>query len=215
MDPGAPVAASKLQPVTVTALRLANSQAAVATRVRANGLELSAGMSFDEWAILGHRIARVHSGSAWALGDWLLYGERSFGDRYRSAVDATNLDYQTLRNYAWVARSFESARRREGLSFQHHAEVAALSEPEQDLWLHRRRPSGGLETSSGGAWACTAWQGPRPANPNRSSSASRSRPTRLSGGVKRLRSRARTSRSGCGQSRTPRPRRRAAWRASV
>lgn len=137
MDPGAPVAASKLQPVTVTALRLANSQAAVATRVRATGLELSAGMSFDEWAILGHRIARVHSGSAWALGDWLLYGERSFGDRYRSAVDATNLDYQTLRNYAWVARSFESARRREGLSFQHHAEVAALSETEQDLWLHR------------------------------------------------------------------------------
>ena len=29
------------------------------------------------------------------------------------------------------------SRRRDSLSFQHHAEVAALPEPEQDLWLQR------------------------------------------------------------------------------
>ncbi|MDA0161676.1 LmbU family transcriptional regulator [Solirubrobacter ginsenosidimutans] len=100
-------------------------------------LELGSDMSFDDWADVGARIARICGGAAWALGDWLLFGERRYGERYRSALEATNLDYQTLRNYAWVARSIAPARRREGLSFQHHAEVAALPAAEQDLWLHR------------------------------------------------------------------------------
>ena len=113
------------------------TQALAATRPRRVDLELSADMSFDEWASVGHRIARIHNGAAWALGDWLLFGERRFGERYRSALDATNLGYQTLRNYAWVARCFAPSRRRERLSFQHHAEVASLPAVEQDLWLHR------------------------------------------------------------------------------
>ncbi len=53
-----------------------------------------------------------------------MFGERRFGTRYRSAIEATDLDYQTLRNYAWVARNVDAGRRREELSFQHHAEVA-------------------------------------------------------------------------------------------
>jgi hypothetical protein len=34
-----------------------------------------------------------------------------------------------------VARRFEVSRRHDKLSFQHHYEVAGLSETEQDLWL--------------------------------------------------------------------------------
>jgi hypothetical protein len=94
-------------------------------------------MSFTEWRAVGCRLARVSSASAWALGDWLLFGQRAFGRRYRVALQETDLDYQTLRNYAWVAGRFEPARRRHALSFQHHAEVAALSEAEQELWLRR------------------------------------------------------------------------------
>jgi hypothetical protein len=100
-------------------------------------LHLRAGMSFAEWTAVGCRLARVTSASSWALGDWLLFGQRRFGRRYRAALAATDLDYQTLRNYAWVAGRFEPSRRHESLSFQHHAEVAALTEPEQELWLHR------------------------------------------------------------------------------
>jgi hypothetical protein len=100
-------------------------------------LQLRDEMGFREWAVVGQRLARVASASAWALGDWLLFGQRRFSGRYRDAVALTDLDYQTLRNYAWVCRSFEPARRHERLSFQHHAELAALSEIEQDLWLAR------------------------------------------------------------------------------
>jgi hypothetical protein len=101
------------------------------------GLELSADIEFDAWAALGARIARMTSACAWCLGDWLVFGERAYAQRYKTALEATSLDYQTLRNYAWVARTFALSRRRDTLSFQHHAEVAALPEPQQDLWLMR------------------------------------------------------------------------------
>jgi hypothetical protein len=103
----------------------------------ASNLELREGMTFDDWLGVGSQIARISNASAWWLGDWLLYGERAYGERYKTALDATQLGYQTLRNYAWVARRFEKARRREHLSFLHHAEVASLPEADQDLWLER------------------------------------------------------------------------------
>ncbi len=102
-----------------------------------SAFHLRPGMSFTEWTALGCRLGQVSSASAWALGDWLLFGQRSFGQRYRAALQETNLDYQTLRNYAWVARRFDPSRRRVCLSFQHHAELASMPEPEQELWLQR------------------------------------------------------------------------------
>ncbi|WP_053226378.1 LmbU family transcriptional regulator [Solirubrobacter soli] len=100
------------------------------------------GMSFAEWAELGCRLARISDGSAWALGDWIVFGQDTYGDRYRKALEATNVEYKTLRNYAWVARRFPSSRRRRALSLQHHAQVAALHEAEQDLWLARSETLG-------------------------------------------------------------------------
>jgi hypothetical protein len=100
-------------------------------------LRLRPGLALDDWVSAGRTILKVSTASAWWVGDWLLYGERTYGARYRAALDLTHLDYKTLRNYAWVARRVRMSRRRDGLSFQHHAEVAALPEAEQDLWLAR------------------------------------------------------------------------------
>lgn len=101
------------------------------------GLRLDSGIPFDNWLGIGQGLAEAVSSSAWCLGDWLIYGETRFTGRYRSAVEQTSLDYKTLRNYAWVARKFAHARRRAGLSFEHHAAVASLPEPEQDYWLRK------------------------------------------------------------------------------
>jgi hypothetical protein len=106
-------------------------------RVRRDSLFLPDGMSFDSWREFGCQIALVANCSAWWLGDWLVYGEHAYGDRYKQAIADTSLGYQTLRNYAWVARAFPVSCRRDTLSFGHHAEVAALPEDEQDLWLAR------------------------------------------------------------------------------
>jgi hypothetical protein len=100
-------------------------------------LRLEDDLTFENWLGIGRRLSRITNASPWWLGDWLIYGRRAYGERYKAALDVTDLDYQTLRNYAWVARKFPVSRRRDRLSFQHHAEVASLAEPEQDLWLKR------------------------------------------------------------------------------
>jgi hypothetical protein len=92
-------------------------------------------LTFEAWSAIGARIARHTSATTWWLGDWLIYGQDKYGRRYKEAIAATGLDYQTLRNYAMVARRFGLSRRRDGLSFQHHAEVCALADAEQDRWL--------------------------------------------------------------------------------
>ncbi|MEG8280636.1 LmbU family transcriptional regulator [Streptomyces sp. AHA2] len=104
-------------------------------QTRPTALLLPDGLSFSAWSQLGRRLHRLADSAAWWAGDWLVYGSAAFPDRYRQAAEATALDYQTLRNYAWVARKVDVGRRRAELSFQHHQEVAALAPEDQDHWL--------------------------------------------------------------------------------
>lgn len=110
--------------------------------VNRTGLSLGDGIRFDAWHELGQRLARITDASTWWLGDWLVYGQTAFRYRYREALASTGLEYQTLRNYAWVANRVKQSRRRDSLSFQHHAEVASLSELEQERWLRRADEEG-------------------------------------------------------------------------
>lgn len=101
------------------------------------GLRLPAVVGFETWQEAGRKLVRLASSTTWCLGDWLVYGQERYHDRYQRAVQLVGLDYQTLRNYAWVARKFDIERRRANLSLQHHAEVGSLAPAEQDLWLDR------------------------------------------------------------------------------
>ncbi len=121
------------------AFRNGRPDALFTTRTRAGrtGLQFRDGFDFDGWTRIGVQVGRLADASAWWIGDWLIFGQKAFPDRYRSAIDATGFSYQTLRNYAWVAAQFELYRRRDNLSFGHHAEVASLPEEEQEEWLLR------------------------------------------------------------------------------
>jgi hypothetical protein len=114
--------------------RLLVGRSAMTTRT---SLSLPATMTIDAWRNIGEQISRISDASTWWLGDWIIYGQVKYPDRYRRAIDETGLDYQTLRNYAWIARKFDPARRRGKLSLQHHLEVAFLREDEQEIWLDR------------------------------------------------------------------------------
>ncbi|MEU2942610.1 LmbU family transcriptional regulator [Nocardiopsis alba] len=109
---------------------------------RRTTLLLPTGMPIDDWEAIGHHIFVISDSSGWWLGDWLVYGQENYPNRYKCAIAATSLDYQTLRNYAWVARKFVPERRREKLSMQHHAEVAGLSLEEQEHWLSQAEAEG-------------------------------------------------------------------------
>src|SRR5215813_6870006 len=106
------------------------------------GLVFPRWLPFAAWLAVGAQLAAVAASSAWCLGDWLIYGQAAYASRYRDAIDRTGLEYQTLRNYAWVAGRFELSRRRDTLSFGHHAELAALPGAEQDFWLRKAEEFG-------------------------------------------------------------------------
>lgn len=91
-------------------------------------------LSYETWAELGARIGREAQRFQWLLGDWHNYGEARW-DNYAEAMEATGFAYQTLANYAWVAKAVDVSRRRESLSFTHHAEVAGLDPEAQETML--------------------------------------------------------------------------------
>ncbi|MFB7211605.1 LmbU family transcriptional regulator [Streptomyces sp. NPDC056255] len=99
------------------------------------GLQMAPNLSFEAWQRAGGQLAGVIDSSSWWLGDWLVYGKDHYADRYQLGIRTAGLKYQTLRNYAWVSRRFDMSRRRSGLTFQHHAEVASLPLDKQETWL--------------------------------------------------------------------------------
>ena len=71
----------------------------------------------------------------WNLGDFIVYGERHYGETYAQAIIVTGMRLQTLMNYACLCRAYPPERRRPGISASLHDAVKALPEPDQDHWL--------------------------------------------------------------------------------
>ena len=94
-------------------------------------------LSLLEWSQSGRRLGVIGRATGWWIGDWLSYGNTRFGERYVRAARITGYDVQTLMNMVYVASRFESSRRRDNLSWSHHAELAALEPEKQDYWLDR------------------------------------------------------------------------------
>ena len=120
-------------PRTAPLLTLANG-----AKLHSTGLHIPADLELDKWASIGEKLAQIGTGVQWALGDWWAYGNHTYGERKAVAV-AKKIPYEfgTLMNFAWIARSFETSRRREALSFSHHGEVAKLKPADQTKMLNR------------------------------------------------------------------------------
>ena len=95
----------------------------------------SESLDFAEWIGYGRRLGLMSRGAQWWIGDWLRFGNIQYRGRYMNASKVTGYDTQTLMNLSYVAARIEVSRRREKLSWSHHAEVAALPPEEQDRWL--------------------------------------------------------------------------------
>ena len=91
--------------------------------------------SFEDWTAIGQRLQWISKAIHWWIGDWIRFGERKWGERYSQALAETPFAYQTLANDVWVASAIEPSRRKEKLTFSHHAVVAALPPAEQDELL--------------------------------------------------------------------------------
>ncbi len=99
--------------------------------------EPHAELDLAEWVEHGRRIGGAGRSCGWWIGDWLRYGNARFGERYTRAANATGYDVQTLMNMVYVAAHVDVSRRREMLSWSHHAELAALPVDAQEAWLSK------------------------------------------------------------------------------
>ena len=94
-------------------------------------------LTLEQWILQGRRLGALGRGVAWWIGDWLRYGNAAYGEKYVRAARVTGYDVQTLMNMAYVASRFDVSRRRESLSWSHHAELAAHDPEDQERWLDR------------------------------------------------------------------------------
>lgn len=110
-------------------------------------LNLPDALPFDEWAAVGEALANADQALQWWIGDWWAYGEHAYGQRSRLLDKLRESGhnfpaFKTCANAGSLARRFESSRRRELLSWEHHAAVAKLDENEQDWFLDRAIANG-------------------------------------------------------------------------
>lgn len=99
-------------------------------------------ITYDQYEALGRYFGSMNRSCSWWIGDWLLFGEGTFGERWAQAATHTGLAEQTLSNRMTVCRHVPPSRRRASLPFAVHAEVASLPAREQKVWLDRAERHG-------------------------------------------------------------------------
>lgn len=105
-------------------------------------LTLTKDIGYDRWEALGALFGRIKRTTSWLIGDWLIYGEATFGEKMAQAVEWTGLSEGTLRNYMSVCGRIPATRRLVGIPFSMHADVAPLTPSEQTEWLKKAQRNG-------------------------------------------------------------------------
>lgn len=90
-------------------------------------------ISTENYNNLFRSVLSLSKACNWLLGDTLLLGERTWGNRYvdskyEEAEKATGMSRNTLRIIVMVCRAYPHETRHPELSFSHHREAAALGE---------------------------------------------------------------------------------------
>lgn len=110
-------------------------------RFAMTGVVIDRDLDEREWLTLLGDVRKIKQAYLWVLGDILVYGiKRAYREthrQYQQAAKITGYTAEALQNLAWICHSVEISRRRENLSFSHHAEVASLNPDEQMDWLQK------------------------------------------------------------------------------
>jgi hypothetical protein len=105
------------------------------------GLVLPSNLTYEQWQQVGENMRGARESIKFFLGDWINYGEASYGEKYAQAISATDYDYDYLRNISYVCKRVTLSRRSDKLTFGHHQVVAPLSEMDQEIWLQAAEDS--------------------------------------------------------------------------
>ena len=94
------------------------------------GMTLPDNLPFEQWTRCGESLQQMERSIMWWVGDWLNYGEHSYGEMYAQAVGATGYENGTLRDAKWVSSKYELSARIDNLSFKHHRIVCSNRQSE-------------------------------------------------------------------------------------
>lgn len=86
-------------------------------------------LNVHQWRAVGEQLISVEKSIMWWLGDWWIYGDKKYGERAAAVKDWDGPEFQTCRAAGYVCDKFETLRRRNALSFNHHREVASFQDP--------------------------------------------------------------------------------------
>ena len=100
--------------------------------LKSTGLIVTRKPTFDEWMQAGEVLRYIEGSVHWWLGDWLNYGEQTYGEMYSQALEITDYTKGTLRNDKWISKIFELSCRHDNLPFSYHQEVATLMKDEPE-----------------------------------------------------------------------------------
>lgn len=78
---------------------------------------------YEVWREVLVKLRDAERSVQWWVGDALAFGEAHYGEEAFAELERRD---KTLANWATVARGVDPSRRREGVAFSHHAEVASL-----------------------------------------------------------------------------------------
>jgi hypothetical protein len=115
-------------------LSLANELDVAGAQFRPLNLTLPESLSFEQWAEVGRNLCRSDQVMKWWIGDWAAFGLRKYG-QLKEFAEINGINYQSLRDMAWVSEKVELSRRRDNLEWSKHREVAALEPKDQEKWL--------------------------------------------------------------------------------
>lgn len=92
-------------------------------------------LTVEQLTAMAAFFGQLNSSSRWWIADLLQFVEMRHGEYVAHVADATGLAPQTIENIMSVGRRVPVSRRRVGVSFSLHAEVAALSPNDQRHFL--------------------------------------------------------------------------------
>ena len=93
---------------------------------------------FEEWAEIGMKLRVLQGEIRWAIGDWLAYGKKHYGEDIYQVVDIwEEYSANSLSAMRLTSVAFPRFRRRKSVSWSNHAELRNVPESKQEEWLDK------------------------------------------------------------------------------
>jgi hypothetical protein len=105
-------------------------------RFMPRGLKITGDPTFADWMACGHSLKKIKQGLHFAIGDWLIYGQNKWPNRYDQGMAIFGFAYSTLATDKWIAEKIPISRRRE-VPFGYHRAVGGLEPAQQDEILDK------------------------------------------------------------------------------